>query len=79
MKITIESTSKIVELTDEKSGGTLPARLWEGETESGIKVHCFITRIAADRDEDLQQFDAELLEQRTPSRAMKGYDLRLIL
>ena len=45
MKITIESTSKIVSLNG------IPARIWEGETENGIKVHCFISRIAVDRNE----------------------------
>lgn len=39
MKITIESTDKIVYLNG------IPARIWEGETASGICVHCFITRI----------------------------------
>lgn len=45
MKITIENTSKIVSLNG------IPARIWEGETENGIKVHCFISRIAVDRNE----------------------------
>jgi len=38
MIINIESTIKIVELNG------APARVWEGKTESGISVHCFITR-----------------------------------
>lgn len=37
MKITIESSNKIVELNG------VPARIWEGQIESGIKVHCFVT------------------------------------
>lgn len=40
MKITLESTSKIVELNG------VPARVWEGKSESGIPCHAFITRIA---------------------------------
>jgi hypothetical protein len=44
MKITIESTSKMVTL--ESPTGTLPARIWQGETEGGIHVQVFITRIA---------------------------------
>ncbi len=44
MKITIESTSKIV--TVETRNGPIQARVWQGETESGIPVHAFITRIA---------------------------------
>ena len=41
MKVTLESTTKIVELNG------VQARIWEGTTEGGIRVHAFITRIAA--------------------------------
>ena len=62
MKITIESTSKIVELNG------VPARIWEGHTESGIKCHCYITRIAIDKDEpQTEEFERELQETRSPS------------
>lgn len=44
MKITIENTSKIVKL--EIDNASIPARVWQGQTESGIPVQCFITRIA---------------------------------
>lgn len=46
MTITIKSTTKMVELNG------VPARIWEGETESGIPVHCYITRIAHHKDYD---------------------------
>ena len=42
VKLQIESTSKVVEFNG------VPARIWEGHTESGIPVHCFITRIAVE-------------------------------
>lgn len=73
MKITIESTSKIVELNG------LPARIWEGHTESGIPVHCFITRVAVHKDENHEQFERELQEQRVPSPDVESIPLRLIL
>jgi hypothetical protein len=73
MKITIESTSKIVQLNDVK------ARVWEGETESGIKVHAFITRIACDKKADSVQFEKELLEQKAPSADIEAYPLKMIL
>lgn len=73
MRITIESTDKIVELNG------IPARIWEGTSESGVPVHCFITRIAAHKDYDLSQFDRELQEQRVPSADVAGIPLRLIL
>lgn len=77
MKITLESTTKVVMLEGE--GGIMPARIWEGTTESGIKVHAFITRIATPQDADPAQFKAELQEQRPPSADVAAYPLRLVL
>jgi hypothetical protein len=73
MKITIESTTKIVQLDG------IPARIWEGKTESGIPVHCFVTRIAADKTQNLLQFEEELQEHRKPSPEIEVYPLRMIL
>lgn len=81
MKITIESTSKLVELQTE-SGAVVPARVWEGHTEQGIPVHCYITRIAIGENEPAEvheRFKRELQEQRTPSAAIQAIPLRLIL
>lgn len=78
MKVTLESTTKIVELKTD--AGTMSARIWEGQTESGIKVHAYITRIAAGKEEpDLSQFERELQECRAPSEAVVVIPLRLIL
>lgn len=81
MQITIRSTTKVVEL--ETPNGTVPARVWEGETASGIPVHCFVTRIAPTienpRPEIVEQFAAELTEQRPPTRGVDVYPLRMIL
>jgi hypothetical protein len=76
MKITIESTDQIVTLS--KGTSEIPARVWEGETENGVKVVCLITRIAARKDQDLRQFDAELRECRPPSPE-QVFPLRMIL
>lgn len=76
MKITIETTSKIVDLDG------VPARIWEGTTESGIPVHCFITRIAINKDDEAanEQFRRELAEVRPPSADVeKAYPLRMVL
>ena len=74
MKITIESTTKIVQLNG------VPSRIWEGKTESGIKVHCFITRIACDENEpNTAEFETELKEQKPPSAEIDTIPLRLIL
>ena len=73
MKIRIDSTSKIVTVNG------VPARIWEGHTERGIPVHCYVTRIAVANDQDVSQFEAELQEHRVPSPAVLGIPLRLIL
>jgi hypothetical protein len=80
LKITIESTSKLV--TFVVDGKPVPARIWEGQTESGIPVHCFITRLAPTIDiNDPRQveFQRELKEQAAPSAAIEAYPLRMIL
>lgn len=80
MKIHIEPTTKIVELQTE--GGIVPARVWEGVTDSGVPVHCFITRLAPTipvNDPRQEQFKKELAEQRSPTAAVQSYPLRMIL
>lgn len=74
MKIAIESTSKIVTING------IDGRIWEGHTESGIPVHCFITRIAVHDTEDASEFERELQECRAPSALVDvTYPARLIL
>ncbi len=77
MKITIESTTKIVELIID--GKASPARIWQGRTENGIPMHAFITRVAVDKHEDASQFEKELSEQAVPRPEFDVYPLRLIL
>lgn len=79
MKVTLESTDKVVTL-HVGADGDVPACIWEGHTESGIRVHAFITRIAVHKDADNSQFERELHETRPLSRELTGvYDARLIL
>jgi hypothetical protein len=77
MKVTLESTTKIVELT--LNGQTLPARIWEGVTERGIRCHAYVTRIAVHESLDSSQFEAELQEHRRATAAIEAIPLRLIL
>ncbi len=77
MKITIESTSKVIELRGHLC--SVPARVWEGQTEKGVRVVAFVTRITP-MDGDSEQFDAELKEMRAPSpEVAKAFPMRLIL
>lgn len=74
MNVHLHSTSKIVHVNN------VPARIWEGVTESGIKVHAYITRIAIDENElDKSQFEQELQEHKKPSAEIDAIPLRLIL
>ena len=73
MNITMHSTTKVVTLNG------VPARVWEGTTESGIQVHCFVTRIAVERDLDTTQFEKELQEHQPPSPEIESIPLRMIL
>jgi hypothetical protein len=79
MRVTLEATDKIVELKL-PTGAVVPARIWEGETESGIACHAFITRIAVHKDLDSSQFDRELQAVKPLSKELSGvYDARLVL
>ena len=74
MRIQLESTDKIVTLNG------VPARIWEGVTESGIEIHAFITRVAVHKDADASEFEAELQEHAPPRNAdIASYPLNMIL
>jgi hypothetical protein len=73
LKITLENTTKIVELNG------VTCRIWEGHTESGIPVHCFIARVAAHQDEDQRELAIALSAQRQPSPAIEAYPLRMVI
>jgi hypothetical protein len=77
MKVTLESTDKIVEL--ELNGNVVPARVWEGVTEHGIGCHAFITRIAVREGDNAAEFEKDLQEHRKPSPENAAIPLRLIL
>lgn len=73
MKVTLESTTKIVELNG------VPARIWEGETEDGIKLHAYVTRVAVNKEQDSSQFEKELQLHKAPSAEVEAIPLRMIL
>lgn len=76
MKVTLESTTKIVDVSI--NGQVVPARIWEGQTESGVSVHAYVTRIACDRDADAGEFVRELKECRPPSADIVALPARMI-
>jgi hypothetical protein len=84
MKITIESTAKVVDLM--VNGRAVPARVWQGETENGIPVQAFITRIAPEIpksnpriDELTAEFTRDLARQANPRPSVEAIPLRMII
>ncbi len=73
MEITLQSTTKTVALNG------VPARIWEGTTASGIKVICFITRVAVLSSADLSEFNRELEACLPPSPDAWSFPARLVL
>ena len=80
MKISIYSTTKMVDL--QTDSGIVQARLWEGETESGIPIHCFIALVAPSISKDdmrQEEFRCELEQHDAPSPATKAYPLKMVI
>lgn len=84
MKIIIENTPKIVTL--QINGTTVPARVWQGQTATGIPVQCFITRIAPEIpktdpqiEELTAEFEADLKRMADPRPTVEAIPMRLIL
>lgn len=74
MLVQLHSTDKIVHLNG------VPARIWEGITDGGIKCHAYITRIACDKDEpSAAVFEQDLQQHRPPSAEIEAIPLRMIL
>lgn len=73
MKITIESTSKVVMLNG------VPARIWEGYTEGGVAMHAYVIRVAVSNGADTSEFERDLQEHAAPSPEMQGIPLRMVL
>ncbi len=75
MKITISSTEQLVTLNG------VPARIWEGRTDSGTPVRCFVTRISPQTHDPvaLAAFEAELQECDAPKVEVGAINLRLVL
>jgi hypothetical protein len=80
VKITIESTDEFVEIAAEDATSGVPARIWQGVTEGGVKVQILVTRIAVSLDDDQSQFEKELRETPVPRADLpRVFPLRMIL
>lgn len=82
MKITIESTNKMVELLPEGGRPAVKARIWQGETDTGIKVHCYVAMIAHDENAPAEvhaKFTEEFGKNVEPRAELRAIPLRMIL
>lgn len=82
MKITLHPTTKIVQLMDDTHRNTVPARVWEGETDTGIPVNCFITRVVPlmePADSRQAEFETSLQECEKPSTIAAGWPAGMVL
>jgi len=77
VKITLTSTTKLVRF--QMDGAEVPARIWEGHTDSGVAIHAYVTRIAVAEGLDTSQFERELQSCEKPTAAIEAIPLRLIL
>ncbi len=88
MKITIESTPKIVQLV--VNGREVPARVWQGETVTGdgvvVPVQAFITRIAPEIPESdpridqlTAEFERDLKRQAKARPTVEAIPMRMIV
>jgi hypothetical protein len=73
VKVTLESTSKTLTVNG------VPARLWEGTTERGIRCFAFITRIACPVEADAAEFERDLETTRPPSIDLGVFPTKLVL
>jgi hypothetical protein len=79
MKVTLDSTSKVVQFTLTDPAGHIPARLWEGVTAAGIPCHAYIILIACEREADATEFEQDLAVAQPPSADIAAIPLRMVL
>lgn len=79
MTVILHNTDRIVTLVVD--GKDVPARIWEGYTDTGIQCHAYITRIAVHQDLDSSAFDRELQHKPRPlsKELTDAIPLRLIV
>jgi hypothetical protein len=76
MKITMESTSKIVDVNG------VPSRLWDGVTSEGVRCDCFVSLIQVAAGEDQSRFQAEFHEMlltQDEEPMVEAIDLRFLI
>lgn len=79
MKATITSTDQIVEMKDSQ-GRPYMARVWEGESEGGVRFTAYIPTVQVAREADNSVFERELSEHTAPrADTVHAIDMRFVL
>ncbi|TXH51299.1 MAG: hypothetical protein E6Q97_18570 [Desulfurellales bacterium] len=76
MKVSLESTNRMIEING------VPARVWEGTTESGCRVFAAIAQVAHHKDDDPKafEFERDLTPHKPASpRAIECWPLRMVI
>lgn len=80
MRVTAISTNQMATIRASNESEAIPARVWEAETESGIKCLLYVTRVVAHKGTDQSEFEKELTECSPPTEeTWKAIPLRMIL
>jgi len=80
MKATIESTDRLVEISD-PSGRRATARVWEGVTEGGVPFTAYITQVQVRAGGGREAaFNRDLVRSGPPSaETVKAIELRYLV
>lgn len=79
MKVTIESTAQIIEVTVPAGAPRTAGRLWVGTTEKGVPVQLLVLRVAVPNAERQDDFKHELEETPAPTPEVVAFPLRMVL
>jgi hypothetical protein len=72
MNLTIHPTDRMTTING------VPALIWEGKSDGGTDVICFITRIAVPAAQDCSAFERELSECEYP-KPVESWPLSMII
>lgn len=72
MKITIQSTDKVIHLNG------APTRIWEGATENGLPIVCLVSELTGDFDGPYDEFERYPNKHTLASPAAERFALRMV-
>lgn len=80
MKAKITSTDRVVDINAIGFPGKTKARVWEGETDSGVRFTAYIPLLQVAHQDDNSQFERELTEHKQPdAMTNRAIDMRFFV